>query len=186
MSTTAPDARLHPDMTMDDLLTQMPGARRALFARYHIGGCRSCGFEGTETLAAVCRRNENLDPEEVIAHLAASDEQDRLMQIEPEELARELAAGTPIRLIDVRSREEHEAVRLPESELMTQDLLQQLFAADKAARVVVYCHHGQRSLDAAAYLAGHGMSQVRSLAGGIDAWSLRVDSSLPRYHLEMD
>lgn len=186
MSTTAPDASLHPDMTMDELLGLMPGARRALFAKYHIGGCRSCGFEGSESLADVCRRNENLDPGEVMAHLAASAEQDRLMQIEPEELARTLAEGTAIRLIDVRSREEHEAVALPGSELMTQELLQQLFAGDKSARVVVYCHHGQRSLDAAAYLAGHGMSQVQSLAGGIDAWSLRIDPALPRYHLEMD
>lgn len=186
MSTTAPDASLHPDMTMDELLGRMPGARRALFAKYHIGGCRSCGFEGSETLADVCRRNDNLDPGEVMAHLAASAEQDRLMQIEPEELSRTLAEGTAIRLIDVRSREEHEAVALPGSELMTQELLQQLFAGDKTARVVVYCHHGQRSLDAAAYLAGHGMPQVQSLAGGIDAWSLRIDPSLPRYHLEMD
>jgi rhodanese-related sulfurtransferase len=161
MSTTAPDASLHPDMTMDELLGRMPGARRALFAKYHIGGCRSCGFEGSETLADVCRRNDNLDPGEVMAHLAASAEQDRLMQIEPEELARTLAEGTAIRLIDVRSREEHEAVALPGSELMTQELLQQLFAGDKTARVVVYCHHGQRSLDAAAYLAGHGLPQRR-------------------------
>lgn len=91
-----------------------------------------------------------------------------------------------MRLIDVRSREEYEAVKLPGAELMTQELLQSLFGGEKQQRVVVYCHHGARSLDAAAYLAGHGMSNVKSLAGGIDAWSCEVDASVPRYRLEME
>ena len=182
---TAP-AALNPDMTMHDLLEAMPGARRALFAKYHIGGCSSCGFSPNETLAAVCLRNENLAVEEVLAHLEASAEQDARMQISPEELQSMRADGAPLRLIDVRSREEHEAVMLPGSELMTQELLQKLFGEDKAQRVVVYCHHGVRSLDSAAYLAGHGLTNVKSLAGGIDAWSCEIDQSLPRYRLEME
>ncbi|MBN2192893.1 MAG: hypothetical protein JW751_08755 [Polyangiaceae bacterium] len=39
-----------------------------------------------------------------------------------------------------------------------------------------YCHRGQRSLDAAAYVAGHGFKNVRSMTGGIEAWSLEVDA----------
>lgn len=177
---------LSPDMTMQSLLEAMPGARRALFAKYHIGGCSSCGFEPSETLAEVCRRNDNLDPAEVMAHLSASAEQDAQMQISPQELSALLAGGQPPRLLDVRSREEHEAVKLPGSELMSQDLLQQLFGGDTAQPIVVYCHHGVRSLDAAAYLIGHGMTNVKSLAGGIDAWSCEVDQTLPRYRLEME
>jgi rhodanese-related sulfurtransferase len=50
--------------------------------------------------------------------------------------------------------------------------------------VVFVCHHGVRSLDAAAFFAGHGFQNVRSMNGGIDAWSLEVDPELPRYHLE--
>ena len=177
---------LSPDMTMHDLLEAMPGARRALFAKYHIGGCSSCGFSPNETLAAVCLRNENLDATEVVAYLEASAEQDAKMQISPEELSAMLAGGQPLRLLDVRSREEHEAVNLPGSEMMTQEVLQKLFGEDKEQRIVVYCHHGVRSLDSAAYLIGHGMSNVQSLAGGIDAWSCEVDQSLPRYRLEME
>ena len=183
MTATTP---FHADMTMHDLLEAMPGARRALVAKYHIGGCSSCGFAPEETLSEVCRRNDNLDPAEVLAHLEASAEQDAKMQISPEELAALLADGQPLRLLDVRSREEHEAVMLPNSELMTQELLQRLFGEDKAQRIVVYCHHGTRSLDSAAYLAGHGMTNVKSLAGGIDAWSCGVDQTLPRYRLEME
>ncbi len=177
---------LSPDMTMHDLLEAMPGARRALFAKYHIGGCNSCGFSPNETLAAVCLRNDNLDAAEVVAHLEASAEEDARMQISPEELSAMLAGGQPLRLLDVRSREEHEAVMLPGSELMTQEVLQKLFGEDKEQRIVVYCHHGVRSLDSAAYLIGHGMTNVQSLAGGIDAWSCEVDQSLPRYRLEME
>ena len=177
---------LSPEMTMHDLLEAMPGARRALFAKYHIGGCSSCGFSPNETLAEVCLRNENLDTAEVLSHLEASAEQDAKMQITPEALAAMRTDGQPLRLLDVRSREEHEAVMLPGSELMTQELLQKLFSEDKSQRIVVYCHHGVRSLDSAAYLAGHGMTNVKSLAGGIDAWSCDVDQTLPRYRLEME
>jgi rhodanese-related sulfurtransferase len=179
-------AALSPDTTMHDLLEAMPGARRALFAKYHIGGCSSCGFEPHETIARVCDRNDGLDPAEVISHLQSSAEQDAKMQIRPQDLHAMMHDGQPLRLLDVRSREEHEAVKLPNSELMSQDVIQQLFGGDKAQRIVVYCHHGVRSLDAAAYLVGHGMTNVQSLAGGIDAWSCEVDQSVPRYRLEME
>ncbi len=179
-------APLTPETTMHDLLEAMPGARRALFAKYHIGGCSSCGFAPQETLAEVCRRNDGLDPGEVMAHLQSSAEQDARMQLSPVELQAMMADGQPLRLLDVRSREEHEAVKLPGSELMSQDVLQRIFGEDKSLRTVVYCHHGVRSLDAAAYLAGHGLTHVKSLAGGIDAWSCEVDPSLPRYRLEME
>jgi rhodanese-related sulfurtransferase len=39
-------------------------------------------------------------------------------------------------------------------------------------------------MDAAAYFSGHGFANVKSLRGGIDAWSAEIDPSLPRYHLE--
>ena len=53
-------------MTMAELLEAYPGAQRALFRNYHIGGCASCGFRSDETLAQVCHRNDGLDPEEVV------------------------------------------------------------------------------------------------------------------------
>ena len=54
----------------------------------------------------------------------------------------------------------------------------------KEREFVFVCHHGIRSLDAAAFFIGHGFERVRSLTGGIDAWSVEVDQALPRYHLE--
>ena len=109
------------------------------------------------------------------------------MQISPGELAEALKSSVPPKLIDVRSREEHDAVKLPGSIFMGQELMQQIFGTwDKASDIVLYCHKGDRSLDLAAYFIGHGFAQTKCLAGGIDAWSCEVDQSLPRYKLEME
>jgi|ERR1051326_646164 rhodanese-related sulfurtransferase len=176
---------IDPNITMKELLVQFPGAQRALFRKYHIGGCASCGFSPEETLAGVCTRNENVDVDEVIEHIVASEEAERAMQIEPRQLADRMAAGEPIYLLDVRTREEFEAVKLPNAHLFTQELMQDILAkTDRSNLFVIYDHTGARSMDAAAYFQGHGFENVKSLRGGIDAWSAEVDPKLPRYHLE--
>jgi rhodanese-related sulfurtransferase len=172
---------------MSDLLQEFPGAQRALFRAYHIGGCASCGFRPDETLAEVCQRNNDLPVEHVIETILSEHEAEQKMQIEPEELSRRLKekSGTPIALVDVRSREEWDAVHLNESQFLTQELMQEILTSWAKEREIVFvCHHGIRSLDAAAFFAGHGFTEVKSLAGGIDAWSAQIDPSLPRYHLE--
>ncbi len=182
MTTTA---TIDPNLTMRELLEQYPGAQRALFRRYHIGGCASCGFSPDETLAAVCARNENLDTDEVTEHILVSDAADRAMQIEPRELAARLAAGDTINLLDIRTREEFEAVKLPDAHLFTQEFMQEILAKwSRADLLVIYDHEGARSMDAAAFFQGHGFEQIKSLRGGLDAWSVEIDSKLPRYHLE--
>ncbi len=178
---------LSGETTMSELLQIYPGAQRALFARYHIGGCRSCGFQPNETLAEVCERNENLLVSEVIAHIHDSHDADSKIQISPQELATLLAKNSELKLIDVRSREEHEAVAIPGSRLMTQDLTQELFnTSSKTEPIIIYDHQGDRALDAAAYFIGHGFAETKCLAGGIDAYSLQVDQSLPRYRVELE
>jgi rhodanese-related sulfurtransferase len=178
-------ATIAPDITMQELLEQFPGAQRALFRKYHIGGCASCGFAPEETLAGVCARNENLDVNEVCEHIIASDAADRAMQIEPAELADRIAQRDKVQLLDVRTREEYDAVKIYGAELFTQDLMQKILTEwSRDNLLVVYDHQGTRSLDAAAYFQGHGFENVKSLRGGIDAWSAEVDPKLPRYHLE--
>ena len=178
-------AAIDPNITMKELLVQFPGAQRALFRKYHIGGCASCGFSPEETLAGVCARNENLDVEEVIEHITASEEAERAMQIEPRDLADRLAAGEPVYLLDVRTREEYDAVKLSDAHLFTQELMQEIIGnTDRKNLFVIYDHTGARSMDAAAYFQGHGFENVKSLRGGIDAWSTEVDPNLPRYHVE--
>src|SRR3954454_14027475 len=119
---------IDPNITMKELLEQFPGAQRALFRRYHIGGCASCGFQPEETLAGVCKRNDDLDVDEVIEHILTSDAADRAMQIEPQELSERLSAGEPIHLLDIRTREEFDAVKLPGAHLFTQESMQDILA----------------------------------------------------------
>jgi rhodanese-related sulfurtransferase len=52
---------------------------------------------------------------------------------------------------------------------------------DKSGRIVVHCHHGGRSLRVTNYLRQQGFSQAQNMSGGIDAWSLEVDPTVPRY-----
>jgi rhodanese-related sulfurtransferase len=176
---------IDPATTMSELLEQFPGAQRALFRRYHIGGCSSCGFSPDETLAGVCARNENLDLDEVSEHILTSDAADRALQIESRELSDRLAAGETIHLLDIRTREEFDAVKLPGAHLFTQEFMQEILANwSRTDLLVIYDHQGSRSMDAAAYFQGHGFEAIKSLRGGVDAWSAEVDPKLPRYHLE--
>jgi len=177
-------AAISGETTMSELLDISPGAQRALFRKYHIGGCSSCGFRPDETLAQVCARNENLPVAEVIEYLHTSQEEDRRMQISPAELAQAIQAGST-KVIDVRTREEYEAAKIEGSILLSQELMQEILGKwDRAALTVFVDHHGVRCMDAAAYFAGHGFTQARALRGGIDAWSQEIDPSIPRYHLE--
>ena len=170
---------------MRELLVQFPGAQRALFRKYHIGGCSSCGFSPDETLAQVCARNENLNVDEAIEHIVTSEEAERAMQIEPQDVAERIARGESVYLLDVRTREEYDSVKIDQAHLFTQELMQEIQGNwPRENLVVVYDHQGTRSMDAAAYFQGHGFNNVKSLRGGIDAWSVEVDQKLPRYHLE--
>jgi rhodanese-related sulfurtransferase len=170
--------------TMGDVLVAYPGAQRALFRRYHIGGCASCGFQPTETLEQVCRRNGGLDVNAVLDQIRTSHEQDEKVLIEPKALAERLKQDKSIRLLDVRSREEFDAVHIEGAVLMSQPVMQQILAEGTNTRpLLIIDHQGEQGLDAAAYFLGHGLTNVRCLRGGIDAWSQEVDPKLPRYRL---
>src|SRR5450755_3968911 len=113
---------------MSAVLELFPGAQRALFRRYHIGGCSSCGFQPVETLAEVCARNGNLDVAEVLAHIQASHELDAKVLISPKDLAELLQHDKSVKLVDVRSREEFEAVQIAGSVLLSQDVMREIMA----------------------------------------------------------
>lgn len=179
MTTTTID----PNLTMRELLQAYPSARRALFKAYHIGGCASCGFKDDETLAQVCARNENLPVDEVIGKILESEESDRRLMVTPTEAA-DLVKTGKARLVDLRTREEYDAVHIEGSTFFTQELMRELPGWDRETLVIFLDHRGARSLDAATYFVGHEVQNVRAMRGGIDAWSCEVDSNLPRYELE--
>jgi rhodanese-related sulfurtransferase len=89
-----------------------------------------------------------------------------------------------LRLVDVRSREEFEAVHIAGSVLLSQDVMRQIMGDGSNTRpLVIVDHQGKTGLDAAAYFMGHGLQNVRCLRGGIDAWAQEVDASVKRYKL---
>ncbi len=169
---------------MSDVLAEFPGAQRALFRRYHIGGCSSCGFQPAETLEQVCQRNNNLNVAEVLEHIKTSHEQDAKVLISAKELAELLRRDPSVKLLDVRSREEFNATHIEGSVLLSQTVMQEILGKWNPHQVfVIIDHQGKQAMDAAAYFLGHGFDGVRCLRGGIDAWAQEVDANIRRYEL---
>ncbi len=179
------EEQLSPETLMEDVLKVYPWAQRALFRKYHIGGCSSCAFHPNETLAALCERNDGLDPMEVLGHLKASHAEDAAVLITSTETAERIERGEAVSLLDIRTKEEWDAVRLPNATRMSQDSMQTILGTwPREGLMVIYDHVGKHSLDAATYFQGQGFTNVRCLDGGIDAWSQEVDSTVRRYRLE--
>jgi rhodanese-related sulfurtransferase len=100
------------------------------------------------------------------------------------DLAAKLEGKEQVYFVDVRQSWEHETAALPNSVLLPLNELS--FRLDEVhaprdALIVVYCHHGIRSLSGAAILESAGFTNAVSLSGGIDAWSQLIDSNVPRY-----
>lgn len=105
-------------------------------------------------------------------------------EIAPAELKKRMDEGREMLLLDVRRLNEWNFARLPAATLIPLHELASRSAelADHKSRpIVIYCHHGVRSLRAAEFLRSLGFASVVSLAGGIEAYSRLVDPSIPRY-----
>ena len=106
------------------------------------------------------------------------------MEIAPQQLAEKLRRGERVWLLDVRHEWEHQLARLPgEALIPLHELPARLdeVRPPEGVEIVCYCHHGMRSLSAAAILRQAGFGNAVSLAGGIDLWSRAIDPSVPRY-----
>ena len=103
-------------------------------------------------------------------------------EILPHELKTKMDQGEPVSLLDVREEWEYTLVHLPGSTLIPMaDLPNRLGDLDPQEETVVICHHGIRSRQVVEWLKGAGFTRLKNLVGGLDAWSLQVDPSLPRY-----
>ncbi|HJT23795.1 MAG TPA: rhodanese-like domain-containing protein [bacterium] len=180
-----PASKITAQSTMQEVLDNYPSAQRALFQRYHIGGCHSCGYEPTDVLVEVVGRH-NADINEVLAFIEEAEQIDQKVKISPKEVAEALKNGHKPRLIDVRTPDEFKLAKIEGADLISEDLAQEIYSWPKETPIVFFCHHGQRSMDAASYFAGHGFVNAKSMTGGIDAWSQEVDSKVPRYEVARD
>lgn len=154
--------------------------------------CRACGSHPTiqklvDVEQAQCAAEEqSTDP-----HGNDGREQsmpERIDPIEPpveiavEDLKTWLDEGHDVRILDVREPHEHALCRIDGSQLVPmRQIPQTLDQLDRQALTVVHCHHGPRSSQVVAYLRQQGFDRATNLGGGINAWSLRVDPTVPRY-----
>ena len=136
-------------------------------------------------MEALCQRNENLDPNEVIGKIQECHDEDSKVLMTAMDVSEALQSDAPCRLVDIRTSEEWDAVKLEGAVHMSQESMQMILTQwPREDLLVIYDHMGRNSLDAATYFQGQGFKNVRCLAGGIDAWSREVDNSVARYRLE--
>ncbi|QBE64217.1 rhodanese-like domain-containing protein [Pseudoduganella lutea] len=107
-----------------------------------------------------------------------------MQQITAPELAAWLADEKRTRpfLLDVRENWEYDTCHIEGATLMPmQTIPARIDDLDEEAEIVCICHHGARSLQVAAFLERHGFGKVTNLTGGVHAWALQVDESMPKY-----
>jgi rhodanese-related sulfurtransferase len=110
--------------------------------------------------------------------------------VQPLELHKRSRDGDSLTLLDVREPDERAYCAIPASpEILDIHIpmreiparLDEIRAASQGKELVVYCHHGVRSMMAATWLDAQGIGPVLNLDGGIDAWSIGVDRTVARY-----
>jgi rhodanese-related sulfurtransferase len=104
-------------------------------------------------------------------------------EINPESVQQMLTGGEGFTLVDVREPWEFDLAHIVGAKLIPMGDVpsrahQEL---DPEDHIVVYCHHGVRSLNVTAWLRQQGFEKAQSMAGGIDEWSRKVDPKVPIY-----
>jgi molybdopterin/thiamine biosynthesis adenylyltransferase/rhodanese-related sulfurtransferase len=107
--------------------------------------------------------------------------QNGVPQIGPEELKRRQTAGEDVFVLDVREPHEYQIANIGGHLIPLNDLPKRVGELDRSQNIVVHCKSGGRSQKASEFLQQQGFTQVENLAGGITAWSDKVDPSIPKY-----
>ena len=104
------------------------------------------------------------------------------LEIDPKSVKEMLARGEVALFVDVREPWEYERSRVEGATLIPlRQIPANLGRFQGAKEIVVFCHRGMRSLNAVNWLRSQGIDHARSMAGGIDRWSMEVDPKVPRY-----
>lgn len=106
------------------------------------------------------------------------------LEVDVQSVKARLDAGDDFLLVDCREATEHAKCRIEGARLVPMSQITERLSdlADYRERpIVVHCHHGGRSMRVTEWLLEQGFTDVKSMAGGIDVWSLQIDPSVPRY-----
>lgn len=104
-----------------------------------------------------------------------------VQQWTPQDVKQLVDSGERFEFLDVRTPEERATAQIPGTRLLDEETARQLEELPRETTLIFHCHHGSRSLQAAEYFRRRGFANVINVAGGIDAWSVEVDPSIPRY-----
>lgn len=105
------------------------------------------------------------------------------IEISPETVREKLLEDEDITLVDIRTPRERDHVRIDGDEWIEMNQVPDKVTdlSEKDRPIVIYCHHGQRSLKVARFLDKEGIDEVFSMAGGIDYWARNINEDLPTY-----
>ncbi|AKT42631.1 Grx4 family monothiol glutaredoxin [Chondromyces crocatus] len=138
--------------------------------------------------AGSARRAEGLSIDFIVGEgdgggfrLESPSEPPRVRQLSPADLKKMQERGDKFELFDVRTPRERATASITGARLLDEETLRHIEGLPKDTLLVFHCHHGGRSQAAAERFLAQGYHQVFNLKGGIDAWSLTVDPSVPRY-----
>lgn len=175
---TSPPPPISDQSTLDDIARQQPHLFEFLSERYRLAVTES---DRKLPLAAFVAKY-GLPPSQILyMQVQLHNRVLPVKSIRPEE-ALLLLDEKKTRLLDVREDWEVALCRIERSERLDSRLLEEILEGwDKDTPIVLYCHFGVRSLDAASFLAERGFRNVHTVKGGIDAWAVDVDPKIGRY-----
>ena len=120
-------------------------------------------------------------PEGAAFKIKNPNEPPKVRQLAPRELAELLRSDKKPALYDVRTPAERAKAHIEGAKLLDRPAQDEILGLPKDTPIVFHCHHGGRSQQAAEHFLTQGFTNVSNLSGGIDAWSVEVDESVPRY-----
>ena len=158
-----------------DIADQHPHLFDFLSKRY---GVTLTSLEHRITLKELCRTHALAPPQIVFMEVQMASRTAGVRHLSAREAKQLLDEFPKVQVVDAREEWERKICKLENSEFFTDELLTRL---DPTIPVLLYCHFGVRSFNAAALLKDSGFEEVYVLQGGIEAWSIDVDPAMPRY-----
>jgi monothiol glutaredoxin len=101
-------------------------------------------------------------------------------QMTVQELAKKMESGA-LTLVDIRGDDDRARASIEGSVVLTREMMEKLEELPKDSEIAFLCHHGNSSQGAAEHFRKQGFTKISNVAGGIHAWSLEIDSSVPAY-----
>ncbi|WP_298866886.1 rhodanese-like domain-containing protein [uncultured Gimesia sp.] len=106
------------------------------------------------------------------------------LEIDCQTVKQKLDSNHRFLLLDCREQDEYDTVNIAESQLLPMSEIQQRVSEldkHRSEEIIVFCHHGMRSMQVTSWMLQEGFTNVKSMQGGIDAWSCQIDNSKLRY-----